>query len=207
MTVKRMCMGHSIYQRIERKMVSKEKRIFFVVVTSLTCLRIAVSLLLILLPLNSCFYGFYSFCGVSDMLDGYLARRWKVETEFGSKLDSVADFIFFLVAFLKLSPVVFTDKFMIYAFFAVVIFRVIVVFIAYQKFREFVILHTWSNKAVGFLLFLYPLILFLYPLKIYGYLLFFIAILATVEELTIHLLSCDCKRNRKSVFHLTKQNK
>lgn len=32
----------------------------------------------------------------TDMLDGVLARRWKVESVFGANLDSAADFVFYL---------------------------------------------------------------------------------------------------------------
>ena len=32
----------------------------------------------------------YIYCGVSDMLDGYLARRFNIISDFGTNLDSIA---------------------------------------------------------------------------------------------------------------------
>ena len=38
------------------------------------------------------------------MLDGFLARRWGVESKFGARLDSLADFVFVLAVGYKLFP-------------------------------------------------------------------------------------------------------
>lgn len=40
--------------------------------------------------------------GVTDLLDGYLARRWKIETLLGKFLDPVADKLFLLVGLIML---------------------------------------------------------------------------------------------------------
>ena len=42
------------------------------------------------------FVGLYGFLGLTDWLDGKLARAWKVETEFGSRLDAIADLAYYL---------------------------------------------------------------------------------------------------------------
>ena len=34
-------------------------------------------------------------CGISDIMDGYLARRYKWETRFGEQLDSFSDAVFY----------------------------------------------------------------------------------------------------------------
>ena len=51
------------------------------------------------------FLGFIIFQAVGDRLDGYLARRWHVESVKGKMLDTVADLAFFMgiyfVMFLK----------------------------------------------------------------------------------------------------------
>ena len=38
----------------------------------------------------------YVIAGTTDMLDGFLARRWGVESKFGARLDSLADFVLVL---------------------------------------------------------------------------------------------------------------
>ena len=45
------------------------------------------------------FYLCYLICGISDMLDGSVARYFHSESEFGFRLDSLTDFIFFAISF------------------------------------------------------------------------------------------------------------
>ena len=39
------------------------------------------------------FWVLYLIAGLTDMLDGFLARRWGVESKFGARLDSLADLV------------------------------------------------------------------------------------------------------------------
>ena len=50
------------------------------------------------------FWVLYVTAGTTDMLDGFLARRWGVESKFGARLDSLADFVFVLAVGYKLFP-------------------------------------------------------------------------------------------------------
>ena len=50
------------------------------------------------------FWVLYVIAGTTDMLDGFLARRWGVESKFGARLDSLADFVFVLAVGYKLFP-------------------------------------------------------------------------------------------------------
>ncbi len=71
----------------------------------LSCLRIAGSVLLLLLPaMQPAFYAVYAACGLSDMLDGFLARRLGVASRLGGFLDSTADLLFLCVSALKIVP-------------------------------------------------------------------------------------------------------
>ena len=67
--------------------------------------RIVLSLPLLLIPLTSAwFYALYLLCGLSDMIDGTVARKTKSASEFGAKLDTVLDFVFMIVALIKFVP-------------------------------------------------------------------------------------------------------
>ena len=50
------------------------------------------------------FWVLYVIAGTTDMLDGFLARRWGVESKFGARLDSLADFVLVLAVGYKLFP-------------------------------------------------------------------------------------------------------
>ena len=72
----------------------------------ITCCRILLSLLLLFFPaLSPGFYGLYLAAGLSDMLDGYVARRTNSASPLGAKLDSMADLVFLAVCLIKLLPV------------------------------------------------------------------------------------------------------
>ena len=71
----------------------------------ITGLRIVLSLPLLLIPLSSAwFYALYLLCGLSDMVDGTVARKTKSASEFGARLDTLSDFVFMTVALIKLVP-------------------------------------------------------------------------------------------------------
>ena len=68
--------------------------------------RIIISIILAIIETFSFpFYILYIYCGISDMLDGYIARRTKSTSKIGARLDSIADIIFVIVAIVKILPV------------------------------------------------------------------------------------------------------
>ena len=61
----------------------------------ITGLRILVSAVLLFCPVFSpIFYVLYLIAGLSDMADGIVARKTNSVSEFGSRFDSIADFVF-----------------------------------------------------------------------------------------------------------------
>ena len=50
------------------------------------------------------FWVLYVIAGTTDMLDGFFGRLWGVESKFGARLDSWADFVFVLAVGHKLFP-------------------------------------------------------------------------------------------------------
>ena len=73
------------------------------IANAITSLRIIGSVVLLFFDVSSLpFYITYLLCGFSDMIDGTIARKTNAVTEFGSKLDTVADFVFVAVCLIKL---------------------------------------------------------------------------------------------------------
>ncbi len=73
---------------------------------AITIFRMAASIVLLFCPVFSpIFYALYLIAGLSDMVDGIIARKTNSVSEFGSKFDSIADFIFVAVCLIKILPV------------------------------------------------------------------------------------------------------
>ena len=67
--------------------------------------RIVMSIVLLAMKvLTIPFWVIYMYCGISDMLDGYIARKYNYISKFGERLDSVADIIFVIISILKIVP-------------------------------------------------------------------------------------------------------
>ena len=72
----------------------------------ITLLRIFGTVLLLLFkPLTPGFFCVYALTGLTDVLDGWIARKTKTAGEFGARLDSIADLLFYTVMLIRLLPV------------------------------------------------------------------------------------------------------
>ena len=123
----------------------------------LTSLRIAGSFLLLFLApttkITSPFWCLYIFLGLTDMLDGYLARRLKAETQLGAMLDSMADLLFVICGVFKLLPLLpLTIGLWLWAA-LIVLTKVLNQVIALKRHGKILFPHTFANRLTGFLLF------------------------------------------------------
>ena len=72
----------------------------------ITLLRILCSLVLLFcMPLSLPFYVLYTAAGLSDIFDGWIARKTNTASKFGAKLDTFADIVFAAVTLIKLLPI------------------------------------------------------------------------------------------------------
>ena len=102
------------------------------------------------------FWTLYVVAGLTDMLDGFLARRWGVESKFGAGLDSLADFVFVIAVGYKLFPCLKlpTTLWMMIGLIALVkIVNAISSLVMKHRQGQSPFLHTKANKLTGFLLF------------------------------------------------------
>ena len=121
----------------------------------LSALRIALCLPLLLVDAMTVpFWVLYLIAGLTDILDGFLARRWDTESKFGARLDSMADFVFVLVVGYKLFPYLKlpTALWMMIGFIALV--KIVNAISLYVVKHRIEYLHTKANKLTGFLLFI-----------------------------------------------------
>ena len=62
--------------------------------------------LLAVKPLSPPFFLIYLLCGITDMVDGLIARRFSVTSSLGSKLDSIGDIVLTLITLYIVLPIV-----------------------------------------------------------------------------------------------------
>ena len=119
--------------------------------------RIVLSLPLLFIPLTSAwFYAIYLICGLSDMIDGTVARRTSSASEFGARLDTLSDFVFMSVALIK-----FVSHFHIPVWLWIWIGIIAMIklgnaVLGFVRTKKLISPHTILNKIAGLLLFLLP---------------------------------------------------
>ena len=124
----------------------------------ITSCRVLLSLLLLFFPaLSPGFYGLYLAAGLSDILDGYVARRTNSASPLGAKLDSMADLVFLTVCLVKLLPVLTLPVWLWVWVGLIALLRLVNVVSGFVRRKKLVLLHTRANKLTGALLFLLPL--------------------------------------------------
>lgn len=171
----------------------------------ITSIRIVGSfLMLFTMPFSSAFYIIYTLSGVSDVLDGYVARKTNQSSEFGAKLDSIADIFFYMVMVFKIFPVLLIK--LPFGFWCavlmVVILRICAYIVAVVKFRCFASLHTYLNKLTGFASFTLP---YVAPFKaLFGFCIVtcIFSAIAWSEELIIHIKSKEYNPNVKTLLNI-----
>lgn len=166
----------------------------------LTVLRICgTALLLVLGQVDTAFYVIYTLCGVTDVLDGCLARAMGAESDLGARLDSIADLLLYSVMLLRIFPQLWpllSLGMKLWAL-AVLLVRFVSYLVAAIKFHRFSAIHTYLNKATGFCLFI-VVYLFKTPyFPVWCAVAGTVGMLASVEELIMHCRNktyrTDCK--------------
>lgn len=168
----------------------------------ISCFRVAGTLALLLTdPLSAYFYVIYTLCGISDVLDGTIARATGNTSEFGAKLDSIADILFYTVMLVKILPLLVDalPGWIWYVVAAVIAVRIMAYVVAAFKYRKFASLHTYLNKLTGALIFTVPYFFFGNGSFVFAISMSVcvVAGLASLEELAIHTRAKEYSPDRK----------
>ena len=149
----------------------------------ITFCRILGSIGLLFCPVfSACFYGLYIFCGLTDMVDGTIARKTNAVSEFGSRLDTVADFLFVISSLVKLVPVIRIPVW-IWVWAAVIaVVKLAALVWGFTQKKQMPALHTIANKATGLCLFLLPLTMSFVDLRYTAPVVCVLATIAAIQE-------------------------
>ncbi|MFJ1627806.1 CDP-alcohol phosphatidyltransferase family protein [Marinilactibacillus psychrotolerans] len=124
----------------------------------------------------------YLLAGFTDMIDGRIARKTNTVSEFGSKLDTAADFIFFIVCLIKLLPILEMPMWLWLWFVIIAIVKISNGLSGVVLQNKSLVEHTIMNKVTGLLLFILPLTLAIIKLKYSAILLCATATFAAIQE-------------------------
>lgn len=170
---------------------------------AISILRIAGTIWLLLMkPLTPLFFVVYTVTGVTDVLDGAIARRYGTESELGARLDSIADLLFYTLILIRIFPVLWATlpKVIWVVVGMILLIRFISYGLAAFKYHLFASVHTYLNKFTGLMVFgvVYAIGS---PIAVpYCWLVCLVAMLGSLEELFIHVTSKEYDHTRKTIF-------
>ena len=145
--------------------------------------RIVFSIaLLFITPFSPMFYVLYAVAGLTDMIDGTVARKTNTVSAFGARLDSVADFVFVTVCLFKLLPILDIPAWLWIWIAVIALIKVINIISGVVMHKNLTAVHSVMNKITGALCFLLPLTLSLIDLKYGTIVVCTVATFAAIQE-------------------------
>ena len=174
------------------------RKLFRLIPNLITSLRIVGTVCLLgVKPFSPAFYVVYTLSGLSDALDGWIARKYGLITEFGAKLDSAADLMYYAVMIIRIFPMLWDvlPKWIWILVGAVTLLRLTSYGVAAVKFRRFASLHTIMNKITGAMVFALPYMIqtpaaFPFCLGVCA-----VSGIGTTQELIVHIRSKEYPAN------------
>lgn len=151
-------------------------------------------------PMTSGFLVAHALGSFSDAADGYLARRYNLQSDAGAKFDSLADALYILVLLVVMVPYLTWSPWIVGWMALVIAIRLAAVGVGFARFRELVFIHTWANKLTGALILCVPFLLIPFTS---GPILIAVCVLATlsaVEEFAIIATASELDRDVTSIF-------
>ena len=160
----------------------------------ITGCRILGSVLLLFFPaFSDAFFMIYIICGFSDMIDGTIARKTNSASQLGAKIDTAADLAFVAASLIKLLPAINIPQWLWIWGGIIAVIKIGNIAWGYVSKKQFISLHTISNKITGLLLFLLPLTLPLVELKYSSIAVCSIATTAAIQEAVSIATGCERK--------------
>ena len=173
-----------------RVIISVMKKKYLNLPNCITALRLVASIALIFIePMSTAFIVIYTIGGLTDAIDGFLARKMGLVSDFGSKLDSVADLSFYAVMLIKIFPFLFKQLPVIIWYFVagIIVFRIIMYVMNAILGGEMLTSHHYLNKASGAMLFCLPYFVGWQFLEYYSWAIIGIVYVAGIYEFTYSL--------------------
>lgn len=136
-------------------------------------------------PFSRAFFIVYTLTGLSDVLDGFIARVTKTTSAFGAKLDSVADLLFYATMFFMIVGRLFDMlPIILWVLFIIVVsLRLFTYLFFAKKFKRFAASHTILNKFTGAAVFATPYVMATSYIVFYCSVMGILSLIAVIKEL------------------------
>lgn len=168
---------------------------------TLTIFRLFMAFLLLFFePLSFPFMTAYVLGGVSDIIDGPIARKFNVTSQFGAALDGGVDLIFLFAALFRLAPVIeFSSWLWIWIGIAISM-KLLASVIGYIRHKQVIFLHTYLGKFFMLNLLFFPVYYLFLPADSILIVLLALVTIVIAEDIYINLTSTVVNLDHKGVL-------
>ena len=194
-------------------MVNKKHELSYYVINGITVYRIIAAPFLLLLLFMGPFVYFKWLLGISfftDLIDGYLARKYKVVSKLGARLDSIGDDLTVVVGMIGLF-VAKTEFIKKEATILIILLILFIIQVSYAliRYRKLTSFHTWLAKAAALAQGIFLLVTFFTdePNQLLFYVAAGITLLELVEEIILVKLLPRWQTDVKGLYWVLKKNK
>ena len=150
----------------------------------LTGIRILCGLLILVFPaFSKWYYGLFLLGGLTDAIDGTVARKLKKESDFGAKFDTAADLVFAVSVIIKTLCFVVIPLWLLIWILCIAIIKCINIIRGFVISGRFISEHTVMNKICGVLLFVIPFCIGRFPWQSSAVLIVLTCVMATVAAI------------------------
>lgn len=151
-------------------------------------------------PLSFLFMVAYVLAGVSDIIDGPIARKFNVVSQFGAALDGGADLLFLFAALFRIGPVIeFANWLWIWIGVAIV-FKLFASVIGYIRHKEIIFLHTYIGKFFMLNLLFFPVYYLFFEADTVLIVLLMLVTIVIIEDIYINSTSKEVNLDHKGIL-------
>lgn len=146
---------------------------------------------------------------LTDAIDGFIARRFKMETELGARMDSFADNLTYVLFFIGIY-IFKREDFLPHkvSLFIWIGFLLLTIILSLYKFGKFPSFHLYTTKIGGYIQGLFFISLFTVGFNApFYYFAICWGIMGAIEHIAIQLLIPEMRSNVKGIYWILKEKK
>ena len=168
----------------------------------LTLALFFLSLILTNFVFSPIFLMLYAIIGLTDILDGFFARRFSAVSQLGANIDGIADYILIFVSLVIIVPQLDLNTFSRGLILGFIALKIISVIVGYIHYRQLMMMHTLAGKIAGLLAFSVPLVMHVIYIDVNTLAIFVgtFVYLAMLEKIAINIVSPEPLRDISGIY-------